>query len=156
MYLVYWAYKLKKMKSRFPWNVALHYCSTVFFESSRGWFQASQPVYTLLQMWQWALDERFTLPLAISQIGSRLTPMSPNWIYPRDDDRTRSICSIKRVVLVFKDPHGLIFPMIVTMQQWFTIFNLLIQECQYFAVHPSGEGYASSRLWFHGFEITHQ
>ena len=130
IYLVYCTHKLKKMKSRFPWNMALLYCSRVFFESSRCCFQASRPVYPRLQMSQRALDERFTLPLAISQIISRHTPTSPNSISPRDDDSTRSIRLMKRVVLVFKDPHGLIWPMIVTMQKWFTIFNLLIRDRQ--------------------------
>ena len=41
---------------------------------------------------------------------------------------SRYICLMKRVVLVFNDPHGIIWPMIVTMQKWFTIFNLLIQD----------------------------
>jgi len=58
--------------------MALLYCSRVFFESSRCCFQASRPVYPRLQMSQRALDERFTLPLAISQIISRHTPTSPN------------------------------------------------------------------------------
>jgi len=130
IYWIYCTHKLKKMKSRFPWNMALLDCSRVFVESSQCCFQASWPVYPRLRMWQQALDELFTLPLAISQMISRHTPTSPNSISPRDDDSTRSIRLMKRVVLVFKDPHGLIWPMIVTMQKWFMIFNLLIQDLQ--------------------------
>jgi len=130
IYLVYCTHKLKKMKSRFPWNMALLYCSRVFFESSRCCFQVSWPVCPRLRMWQRALDEWFTLPLAIWLIISRQTPTSPNSISPCDDGSTRSIHLMKRVVLVFQDPHGLIWPMIVTMQKWFTIFNLLIQDHQ--------------------------
>jgi len=61
-YLVYCTHKLKNMKSRFPWNMALLYCSRVFFESSRCCFQAPWPMYPRLRMWQRALEERFTLP----------------------------------------------------------------------------------------------
>jgi len=78
IYLVYCTHKLTKMKSRFPWNMALLDCSKLFFESSWCCFQASQTVYPLLQMWQRALDEQFTLPLAISQIISRYTSTLPN------------------------------------------------------------------------------
>jgi len=90
----------------------------------------SRPVYPRLQMWQCPLDEPFTLCLARSQINSRHTPMLPNLITPRNDDSTCSIRSMKHVVLVFKDSHGWIWPMIVTMQTWFMIFNFLIQDCQ--------------------------
>jgi len=128
------------MKSKFPWNMALLYCSRVLFQSSRCCFQASQPVYPLLRMWQWRLDERFTLRLATLQIISRQTPTLPYLISPRDDDSTRSIHLKMRVVLAFKDPHGLIWPMIVTRQKWFTIFNLLIQDPLYLAVQLSREG----------------
>ena len=144
------------MKLRFPWNTALLYCSRVLFESSRYWFQASQPVYSLLRMWQWTLDKRFRLPLAMTQIISRHTPTSPNSICPRDDDSTPSIHLMKCVVIAFKDPHGLIWWIIVTMQKWFTIFNLLIQDRQYLVVQPLREGYASLPLWFHTFEIRLQ
>ena len=144
------------MKLRFPWNMALLYYSRVFFELLQCCFQVSQPVYPLLRMWQRALDERFTLPLAISQIISRHTTTLPNLICPHNDDSTCSICLMKHVVLVFKDPHGLIWPMIVTMQKWFTIFTLLIQDHQYLAILALWEGYASSRLWFHAFEIRLQ
>ena len=125
IYLVYWTHKLIKMKSRFPWNMALLECSRVFFGLPRCCFQASRPVYPRLRMWQSALDERFTLPLEISQIISQHTLTSPNSISPRDDDSIHSIHLMKSVVLVFKDPHGSIWPMIVTMQKWFTIFKLL-------------------------------
>jgi len=114
--------------------MALLYCSRVFFESSQCCFQASRPVYASLQMWPRALDERFKLPLPLSQIISWYTPRSPNSISPRDDDGTSSIRSKKCVVLVFKDPHGLIWPMTVTMQKWFMIFNLLIRDRQYLVV----------------------
>jgi len=134
IYLVYGTHKVKKMKSRFPWNMALLFCSRVFFESSRCCFQASRPVYQPLRMWQRALDERFTLPFALSQTISWHTPTSPNSISPRDDDSTRSIHLVKHVVFVFKDPHGLIWPTIVTMQKWFTRFNLLIRDHQQLAV----------------------
>jgi len=144
------------MKLRFPWNMALLYCSRVFFESSRCCFQLSRPVYPPLRMSQWALDERFTLSLAISQIISRHTSTLSNSISPHDDDCTCSIRSMKHVLLVFKDPHGWIWRIIVTMQKWFTIFNLLIQDHQYLAIQLSQEGYASLRLWFHAFEIRLQ
>jgi hypothetical protein len=88
--------------------MALLSCSRVFFESSPCCFQASRPVYPRLRMWERALDERFTLPFAISKVISRHTPTSPNLISPRDDDNTHSIRLMKRVVLVFKDPHGVI------------------------------------------------
>jgi len=71
-------------------------------------FQTSRPVYPRLRMSQRTLDERFTLPLALSKSISQRTPTSHNSISPRDDDSTRSIRLMKRVVLVFKDPHGLI------------------------------------------------
>jgi len=140
------------MKSRFPRNMGMLYISRVFFESSRSCFHAVQRVKPLLQMWQWAHDEQFTLPVAISQLISRHTPTLPNSFYTCDDDSTGSTRLMKCVVLVFNDPHGFIWPMIVIMQKWFTIFNLLIQDRQYLAVEPLQEGYASSWLWFHAFE----
>jgi len=81
-----------------------------------------------LQMWQWALDELFTLALAVLQIISPHTSMLPYLICPHNDDSTPSIHLMMRVVLDFKDHHGLIWPMIVIMQKWFTIFDLLIQD----------------------------
>jgi len=60
--------------------------------------------------------------------------MSPTSMYPHTDHSTHSILLIKRVVLVFKDPHRVILPMKVTMQKWVTIFNMLIQDCQFIAV----------------------
>jgi len=156
MYLVCCAHKLKKMKSRFPWNMVLLHCSRVFFESSGCCDQASRPVYPLLRMWQPALDEWFTLPLVISHTLSQHTLTLPNSISPHDDGSTRSIRLINDVVPVLKDLHGLFRPMIVTMHKWFTIFNLLIQDCQYLEVQLAQEGYASSRLWFHAFGIRLQ
>jgi len=144
------------MELRFPWNMALLYSSRVFFQLSWCCFQALWPGYQLMQLWQRAIDERFTLPLAISQIISRHTAMSLSLICPRDYDSTRSIHIMKHVVLVLKDPDGLIWPMIVTMQKWFMIFNLLTQDHQYLAVQLLWEGYALSRLWFHAFEIRLQ
>jgi len=85
-----------------------------------------------------------------------LTLKVPNLICLRDSDSTRSIRLMKHVGLVFKDPHGLIWPMIVTMQKWFTIFNLLIKDHSAHEVQVLGEGYASSRLWFHTFVIRLQ
>jgi len=136
--------------------MALLNCSRVFFELRRCWIQLSWQVYPRLGMWQRALEERFTCPLPVSKIISRHTPTWPNCVCPRHDDSTRFIHLMKHVVLLFKDPHGIIGPMIVTMQKWFTIFNLLIQVCQYFAVQLLREGYASSRLWFHTFQISLQ
>jgi len=98
-------------------------CSRVFFESSLWCFQVSWAVYPLLQMCQQVLDERLMLPLPISPIISQHTPTSSNSICPCDDDSTRSIHSMKCVVLVFTDPHGLIWPMTANMQKWFTIFK---------------------------------
>jgi len=144
------------MKSRFPWNMALHCYSRVFFESSQWAFQVSRPVYPLLRMWQQALDEQFTLPLAIIEIIAQDPPTSPNSICPRNDDSNRSIRLINHVVLVFKDLHGLIWPIIVIMQRWFTLLNLLIHDGPYLALPRSWEGYASLRLWFHAFEIRLQ
>jgi len=143
------------MKSRFHWNMAFLYCSEVFFESSRCSFQSRQPVYQLLRMWQWALDEWFTLPFEITRMVSWHTPTSPNLISLRDDDSSRSISLMKRVVLLLKDPPGLIWQMIVAMQKWFTRFNLFIQDFQYLAVQLSREGYASSQSWFHRLQIRH-
>jgi len=128
IYLVYCTHKLKQMKSRFAWNMALHYCSTVFFESSWCCFQVSWLVYTLLRIWQQALDEQFTLRLEMNQSISRHTPISPNSMSPHDYDSTHSIQSIMRVLIVSKDPHGSIWPIIVTTQKWFMIFNLLIDD----------------------------
>jgi hypothetical protein len=122
------------MKLRFPWNMALLYWSRVCFESSRCCFEWLRPVFPHIWMWQPALDKRLILPLAISQIISPQTPRSLNSISPRDDDSTRTIRSMKCVVLVFEDPHGLIWPMIFTMQTWFKIDNLLIQDRRSFAV----------------------
>ena len=141
------------MKLGFAWYMALLDCSRVFFELSQCCLQASRPVYPLLWMSQWALEEWFTLPLAISQIISSHTPISPDLICPCDDDSTRSIHSMKGVVHVVQDPHGSIWPTIVTMQQWFTRLKLLIHDHQFLVVQLSREGYASSRLWFHAFEI---
>jgi len=136
--------------------MALVYSCRVFSESSQCCFQASRAVYPHLRMWQWVLDEWFRIPLAISQIISCQTPWSPNAICACDDDSTRSIRSMKSVVLVFKHSHGLIWPMIVTKQMWFMIFTLLIQDCQYLGVQLSWEGYKSWRLWFHAFETRLQ
>jgi len=156
IYLVYCTHKLKKMKSRFLWNMAVLYCSRVFFKLSQCCFKVSQPVYPLLRMWQQALDEWFTLPLAISQIIFWYTPISPNLICRHNDDSTSSIHLMKCVVLIFKDQYGLIWPTIVTMQKWFTIVYFGIQDHQYLAVQPSWEGYAASQLWYHVFEIRLQ
>jgi len=136
--------------------MTLLYYPSMFFESSQCCFQVSQPVYPLLRMWQRALDEMFTLHVAISQIISQHTPTSPNSIRPRYNHSTSSIHSMKRVVVVFNDPHGLIWPMIVTMQKWFMILNLLWQDHQYLTFELSREGCASSRLWFHAFDIRLQ
>jgi len=106
IYLVHCTHKLKRMKSRFPWNMALLDCPTVFFESSRYCSQGLRLVYPLLRMWQRALDKRFPLPLGKSQFISRHTPTLPNLISPRNDDSSHSICLLKCVVLVFKDTHG--------------------------------------------------
>jgi len=144
------------MKLRFPWNMALVQCSWVFFELSRCCFQEPQPVYPPLRRWQRAHDERFTLSSAISQIISRHSPTSPNLICLREDYSTRSIHLIKGVSLIFEDPYCIIWQMIVTMQKWFMIFISLIQDCQYFAVQLSREGYASSRFWTHTSELRNQ
>jgi len=127
-WLVYCTHKLKKMKSRFPGNMALLNYSGVFFEWSWWCFQVSRPVYPLLRMWQSALDEWFTLPLAISRIISRYTPTSPNWICPCNGHSTRSIRWMERVVVFFKDPRCVIRPKIVTLRKWFTICNSSIQD----------------------------
>jgi len=79
-------------------------------------------------MWQWSLDEWFKIPFASSQSIPQHTPKSHNSICPHDADSAHFACSMKRVVLVFQDPHGLIWAMIFTMQKWFTISNLLIQN----------------------------
>ena len=101
----------------------------MFFELLRCCFRASWLLYQPLQMWHRAIDEQFTVPLAISRIVSQHTPISADLISPHNDDCTRSVCKMKFVVLVFKDPHCFSWPMIVSMQKWFTIFNLLIQCC---------------------------
>jgi len=144
------------MKSRFPWSIPLLYFSRVFFGLSRCCFPESRPVYWHLRFCQWALDERFTLALAISQFISRHGPTLPKSIFPRDGGSTHSIPWTKHVLLVFKDPHGLIWQMIFTMQKWFVIFNFWIHDRQSLAVLPLGEGNASSRLWFHAFCIRLQ
>ena len=69
---------------------------------------------------------RFTLPLAIIQIISWHTATSPIVICFRDDCSTHSIRVMMHVVLVFKDLCGIIRSIIVTLQKWFMIFNLLI------------------------------
>jgi len=126
------------MKSRFPWNIAILYCSRVFFELSRCCFQVSQSVYPLLRMWQRALDIPFTLSLVISQFISRHTPTLPNTLCPHLDDSTRSVRLMMRVVHLLKAPPGLIWPMIVTMQKWFTIFDVWIQVCHYLQFNRRG------------------
>jgi len=156
IYLVYCTHKPNNMKSRFPWYMALLYCSTVFIESSQCGFQAQRPVYPLLRMWQRALGEWSILSFDISQIISQHTPTLPYSICPRDDESTCTIRLMKHVVLVFKDPQGVILPMMVTMQKWFTISKLLIEAHQRLTVQPSGEGYATLRLWFHTFGIRLQ
>jgi len=128
MYLVYCTHNLKKMKSRIPWKIALLWLSREFFTWSQCSIHVSWPVHPLWRMWQWALDKWFTLPLTISQIISQHTPLSLDSICPRNDDGTHSVRLMKHVVLVFQDPHGSIWPMIVTMQKWFMISNLLIQN----------------------------
>jgi len=115
------------MKSRFPRNMALHWHSRVLFELLRCWCQASWPVYPLLRMCQRALEDKFTLPVAISQSITRRTPTLPSSIYSCDDESACSIHLIEHVVLAIKKPHGLIWPMIGTMQKWFNIVNLFIQ-----------------------------
>ena len=116
------------MNSRIPSNTALLQHSWVFIEWSQYCLQASRPVYPLFWMWQKAHDEHFTVSLAISQSVSCHTPTSLNWISPRIDNSTRSIRFMLHVVLSLKDCDGLIWPMIVTMQKWFIIFTLLIQD----------------------------
>jgi len=116
------------MKSRFPWNVESLNCARVFFESLRCCFQTSEPAYPPLWMWQHALDEQFAIPLAISQIICWHNPTSPNSICYRNYDSTRSIRFMHCVGVVFKDPDGVIWTMIMTLQKWFTIFDLLIQD----------------------------
>jgi len=106
MYLVYFTHKLKKMKSRFPWNTPLLYHSWIFFELSWCWFQVSWPVFSLLQMWQCTLDEQFTLPFAILQIIPRHTSRLPKLICPPNDDSTCSVPLLKSVALVLQD-HSL-------------------------------------------------
>jgi len=124
-----WLYpQTQKMKLRFPWNMALLNLSRLFFELSRCCVQVSQPMYPLLGMWQWPLDERITLALTISQVISWETLASPNSMCLGNDDSTPSVTSMKRLVYIFKDPHCLIWPMILTMQKWFMILNLLILD----------------------------
>jgi len=125
IYLVYCTHKLKTVKSRFPRSISLLYCSRLFFELLRYWFEASWPGHQLLPMWEWSLDEQFTILLPISQFISLHTCCSPNLIPFCIDNSTDSIHFIKPVVYVFKDPHGLIWPMILTMQMWFMMFFLL-------------------------------
>jgi hypothetical protein len=143
------------MKLNFPWNMALLYCSRVFFESSQCWFQELQPVYPLLEMWQRTLDKQFRLLLAISHINIRHTPTSPNSIGPCHDETTRSICLTKCAVPTFKNVNCLIHAMIVTVPKLFTMFNLLIKVYQYPVVQTVRECYASSRLWFHVVELRY-
>jgi len=95
------------MKLRFPWNMALLWCSWVFFELSLCFFPLSWPVYPLVLMWLRALDEWFTIHLAISQIISSHTPTLPNSIDPRDDDSTHSVRVVKPVVCEFDDSSWL-------------------------------------------------
>jgi len=87
--------------------MSLHWGSWEFFHLSRCCFPDSRPVWPLLQTWQQALDEWFTLPLTILQIIYRNTPMLPNWIRPSDDDCTRSIWLMKHLVLIVKVPSWL-------------------------------------------------
>jgi len=136
--------------------MALYYFSRVFFESSAWSIQASRPVYPQLWMWHWAIDELFTLPSAISQILPRQISTLPNLISQGNNDSTCSIYLMKHVVLAFKYPQGLIWTKIVTIQKWFTVINLWIENCQYHSVHLSREGHAISQLWFHLFEIRLQ
>jgi hypothetical protein len=144
------------MKLGFPWNMALCCCSRVEFELSQCWFQGTRPVHPLLRIWQQALEERFTIPLAVSQIISWHTPAAPNLIYPCDHDTTCSIHLMTCEVLECTDPYGLIWPMILTMQMLFMTFNWLIQNSPYQPIQPAHKGYTSSRLWCHAFEIRLQ
>jgi len=116
-----------KKESRFHCILALLWRPEVILEESRCSVPISQPLYPLSRMWQLALDELRTPPLAISHIISPHTLKSPNSICPHGDVSSCYVHSMKSVVLVVKYPHGSIQPMIVTMQKWITIFNLLIQ-----------------------------
>jgi len=161
IYLVYCTDKLKKMKSRFPWNVALHSSYRAFFELSLSCFQASWPVYPHLQMWQWALDTRFTLSLAISQIISTHTHTLRNLIRPANDDSTDSVRLMKHVVCLFKDPTSLNSPMIRTIERWFTIFQSLIRDPSVPCTHSTIAGLLCiitimiSQVW-HQTSVNHQ
>jgi len=125
---VYCTHKFKKIKSRIPRNVALLQPSRVFVGLLQWYYQVSPIGYPLLRLRQWALEQWFTFPLGLSTILSLHTTTSPNLICPGYDDSTRSVRLMKYVVVVFKDPHGWIWPMIVTMQKWLRICNLLIQD----------------------------
>jgi len=88
------------MKLRFPSNTALLDWSAVFLELPWYRFQGSRPEYPPLDMWQSALDEKFTLTLAILQSPSQHSTRPPNSICPRDDDSTSSIYVRKYAVIV--------------------------------------------------------
>jgi len=45
-----------------------------------------------------------------------------------NDNSTRSVRSIKYIVLAFKNSHGLIWPIILTIQKWYSTFHLLQQD----------------------------
>jgi len=144
------------MKSMFPWNISLVNCSRVFFELLWCFLEASHPVYWMLRTWQWALDEWFPISLVKSQMISAHTPTLAYLIWACGVVSTLSICSMKHVVLVCRDRHGLIWPMIGTMQKWFTIFDSLEIEGMYVGVQLARKGYVSSRLRFHTFETRPQ
>jgi hypothetical protein len=128
----------------------------VFFELLRCCFQVLWPAYPLLWVWQWAFDKWSTLPLPISQIISCHTPTLSSSICPCDDDSTCPIRLMKHIVFVLKDSYSLTWPMTFTVQKWYTICNLLIQDYPHLAVQQLWEGCVSLQLRFVVFEIRLQ
>jgi len=109
--------------------MALHECSSVFFEWLQCCIQVGWPVYPLLRMWQRVCDELFTLLVVISQMITWYTHILRNVFCPRYDVCTRCICLMDVIVLVFKHTVWLIWQIIVTMQMSFTTFNLFLLDC---------------------------
>jgi len=84
------------------------------------------PTFAIVTMSTWRTVHT---SFAIQQIMSQHTPTSANVICSSDDDSRHSIHWMKCVVLVFDDTDGIIWPMIVAVQKWFTMCIILIQGC---------------------------
>jgi hypothetical protein len=80
--------------------------------------QVSQPMYKCVQMWQTLLNEWYTISLPISVIISYYTCVSPNSIWPHNDQWTGPARLMQSGTLVYQDSDGWSWPIRVWTQKW--------------------------------------